>query len=215
MNKFQSSQTASRVLTYGGPPYRTNFSIKEWEEGLANELVAIDRSGDPLYYAITIATLPGLPEPTVYRLAKIVQRAVRLYYKENTVEGCTDASSPRFNFEANVDDGSCQAENTNFTFGGVYQKCYTTRYDSAGNLCEKLQQKNPLTGVFFFPRGVSASGSIKAPFRRNVRGDKGLSSGFLWLKRCCHTSRQNVFHYSMVHFQAFWYFFLRESQLFG
>ena len=24
------------------------------------------------------------------------------------------------------------------------------------------------------------------------------------MKSCCHTSCQNVFHYSMVHFQAFW-----------
>lgn len=53
INKYENSQTASRILTYGGPAYRTNFSVQEWEEGLANELVAIDRSGDPLYYAIT------------------------------------------------------------------------------------------------------------------------------------------------------------------
>lgn len=151
INKFKKSRTASRVLTYGGPPYRSNFSVQAWEDGLANEFVAIDRSGDPLYYAINTATLPGLPEPTVFRLAKTVQRAVRLYYKVNTIGGCTDATSPKFNFDANVDDGSCHAEHTNFTFGGVYQKCHVTRFNTAGNLCADLQQKNPLTGDFSCP----------------------------------------------------------------
>ena len=103
INKYENSQSASRILTYGGPAYRTNFSVQEWEEGLLR-IGKRARGGDPLYYAITTATLPGFPEPTVYRLAKIVQRAVRLYYKANTVAGCTDATSPRFNFEANVDD---------------------------------------------------------------------------------------------------------------
>lgn len=28
--------------------------------------------------------------------------------------------------------------------------------------------------------------------------------GFLLLKDCCHTSCQNIFHYSMVHLQALW-----------
>lgn len=138
VNKFEKSRTASRVLTYDGPPYRSNFSIQTWEDGLANELVAIDRSGDPLYYVINTATLPGLPEPTVFRLAKIVQRAVRLYYKVNTIGGCTDASSPKFNFDANVDDGSCHAKHTNFTFGGVYQKCHATRYKCAWTFSKRI-----------------------------------------------------------------------------
>ena len=214
INKYENSKTASRVITYGGPPYRTNFSVQEWEDGLANELVAIDRSGDPLYYAVTTATLPGLPEPTVYRLAKIVQRAIRLYYKVNTIAGCTDASSPRFNFEANLDDGSCHAKQTNFTFGGVYQKCYATRFNSAGNLCENLQQKNPLTGDFSCPEGYQPVEVLKPQSGEKPMVTKSYHQthcrkvcrpcGFLFLKDCCHTSCQNIFHYSMVHFQAFW-----------
>lgn len=119
VHKFEKSRTASRVLTYGGPPYRSKFSVQNWEDSLTNELVAIDRSGDPLYYVINSATLPSLPEPTVFRLAKIVQRAARLYYKVNTVAGCTDETSPRFNFDANVNDGSCHATNKFYISGSV------------------------------------------------------------------------------------------------
>ena len=214
INKFESSRTASRVLTYGGPPYRSNFSVQSWEDGLANELVAIDRSGDPLYYVINTATLPSLPEPTVFRLAKIVQRAVRLYYKVNTVAGCTDATSPRFNFDANVDDGSCHATYTNFTFGGVYQKCHATRFNSAGNLCEDLEHKNPLTGDFSCPEGYKAVELLKPQSGEKPVVTKSYHQthcrkvchpcGFLLLKHCCHTSCQNIFHYSMVHIESYW-----------
>lgn len=103
VHKFEKSRTASRVLTYGGPPYRSKFSVQNWEDSLTNELVAIDRSGDPLYYVINSATLPSLPEPTVFRLAKIVQRAARLYYKVNTVAGRRpDSTSMRTSMTAVV-----------------------------------------------------------------------------------------------------------------
>ena len=214
IDKFEESRTASRVLTYGGPPYRSNFSVQAWEDGLANELVAIDRSGELMYYAINTATLPSLPEPTVFRLAKIVQQAIRLYYKVNTIGGCTDATSPKFNFDANVDDGSCHAEHKNFPFGGVYQKCHATRFNTAGNLCADLQQKNPLTGDYSCPDGYKAveilkpqSGErpvvTKSDHQTHCR-DVCRRCGFLWLKRCCHKSCQNIFHYSMVYIEAYW-----------
>ena len=214
VHKFEKSRTASRVLTYGGPPYRSKFSVQNWEDSLTNELVAIDRSGDPLYYVINSATLPSLPEPTVFRLAKIVQRAARLYYKVNTVAGCTEETSPRFNFDANVNDGSCHATQTNFTFGGVYQKCYASRFNSAGNLCDELQHKNPLTGDFSCPEGYEAVELLKPQSGERPVVTKSYHHthcrklcrpcGFFLLQDCCHTSCQNIFHYSMVYIAPYW-----------
>lgn len=171
--------------------------------------------------AETRLTTLSLPQPCpdcqnqqFIGLAKIVQRAVRLYYKVNTIGGCTDATSSRFNFEANVDHGSCHADHTNFTFGGVYQKCYTTHFNSAGNLCESLQQKNPLTGDLSCPEGYQAVELLKARSGEKPVVTKSYHQthcrkvcrrcGFLLLKDCCHTSCQNIFHYSRVQFQAFW-----------
>ncbi len=63
---YNNSITHSEISSYGGPPYRpVDFSLKDWEDGVPNTLVAIDRSGDPLYYAINSDSLPELPDITV------------------------------------------------------------------------------------------------------------------------------------------------------
>ena len=51
--KFVDNRTSSEVYSWGGPPFGPNMTIKDWEDGMPDSLVAIDRSGDPLYYAIT------------------------------------------------------------------------------------------------------------------------------------------------------------------
>ena len=212
MEQYAGNQTASRVFTHGGPPYRTNFSVVGWESNLDNELVAIDRNGDPLYFAVSPATMPGLPLPTVRRVAKLVERAVRLYYKINTVSGCTVEDSVNFNYHANVNDGSCDAKQTNFTFGGVYQKC-RLQHGGAGNLCAHLQRKNPLTGDFSCPAGYQAvplfqpgglGQSVSNSAQKTHCFKRCHGCGFLGLKRCCKTECGNVFQYSEAALQTFW-----------
>ena len=212
VEQYRGNQTSSRVFTHGGPPYRANFTVADWENNLDNELVGIDRNGDPLHFAITPSTMPGLPQPTVRRLAKIVQRAVGLYYKINTVSGCTNEDSANFNYHANVNDGSCNVARTNFTFGGVYQKCSLHR-GSAENICAHLVQKNPLTGDFSCPQGYQAVPLLQ-PMGQNPSVSKSShqtqcyerchSCGFLWLKRCCKNECRNVFQYSQANFETYW-----------
>ena len=147
--QFIDNRTFSKLYSWGGPPYNTNMTVAEWENGILNGLVAIDRTGDPLYYAITPTTLPEMPESTVYQLANLVSQAISRYYRTNTRQGCTNANSPNFDFQANVDDHSCEATQTNYTFGGVYQTC-TPKSRNYEDLCNSgpapVSQMNPLTG---------------------------------------------------------------------
>ena len=77
----------SKVYTYGGPPIRDNFTISYWEENLPNNLVAIDREGDPLHYLITTEALPELPEEVVFEMSAMVLKSLQRYYKNNAITG--------------------------------------------------------------------------------------------------------------------------------
>ena len=75
------------MYTYGGPPIRDNFTISYWEENLPNNLVAIDREGDPLHYLITTEALPELPEEVVFEMSAMVLKSLQRYYKNNAITG--------------------------------------------------------------------------------------------------------------------------------
>lgn len=151
---YLAQRTMSLVMTFGGPVFRpTNYSADQWSNFVDNDLVALDRSGDPIYFAITHKTLPDVPQSTVHDVRNYVKDAVYLYYKYNTYRGCTNPNSPNFNFQANVDDGSCQPKKSNFTFGGVYQECRGWGYT---DLCPSMTQKNPLTGNYNCPSQYEA-----------------------------------------------------------
>ncbi len=117
--------------------------MDKWVDEIGNNLVAMDRDGDPLWYILTPRTLPELPLDTVLGVADFVQTAVDSYYEHNVYRGCTDMDSPNFNYIANFDDNTCHAAYNNYTFGGVYQTC-------TGGLCTR-RQVNPKTGTFSCP----------------------------------------------------------------
>ncbi|KAK3594372.1 hypothetical protein CHS0354_032881 [Potamilus streckersoni] len=152
-DQYYKSRTHSKIHTFGGPVFTpNNYSANTWSEGLDDNLVAMDRSGDPIYYVITPEVLPNIPEPTVFEIYSHVEKAVKLYYEHNTYRGCTDMDSPNFNFQANVDDNSCQQSFTNYTFGGVYQTCL----EPGRNCWSKWSQKNPITGDYSCPPGYKS-----------------------------------------------------------
>ena len=53
-NGYSNARTSSQISSIGGPLYKTNMTLNEWEAGVPNALVAIDRSGDPLYLCINL-----------------------------------------------------------------------------------------------------------------------------------------------------------------
>lgn len=155
IDSYRQNLISSKLFSYGGPPYKLGMNVSEWENNLADNLVAIDRSGKPLYTAITSQSLQAeLPNPVdVYELRKLVKGVTARYYAYNTHLGCTDRRAPNFDYQANsLAEGSCKDYSTNFTFGGIFQTCTST----GNQLCEDLRGKNPLTGDFTCPPGYRA-----------------------------------------------------------
>ena len=54
--EFINNRTFSQVVTVGGPPFTPNMTLEEWEKGVPDTLVAIDRSGDPLHFVVNPLT---------------------------------------------------------------------------------------------------------------------------------------------------------------
>ncbi|KAL4697126.1 hypothetical protein H8959_002824 [Pygathrix nigripes] len=168
-----------------------------------NHLVAIDRSGLPLHFFINPNNmLPDLPGPLVRKVSKTVETAVKHYYTFNTYPGCTDLNSPNFNFQANTDDDSCKGKMTNFSFGGVYQKCTQLSENRDVLLCQKLEQKNPLTGDFSCPSDYSP---VYLLSETHEEGYNHLEC----CKKCtllvfCKTVCEDTFQVAKAEFRAFW-----------
>ena len=147
VDQYTKNTVYSILYTFGGPPFRVNFTINQWEDQLLDELVAVDRSGDPLHYAITPGSLPEMAEELTFQLANVVENATKQYYEHNTIKGCTKMDSPNFSFQANLDDGSCKSPTNSYTFGGVFQTC-SSEGSPSGDSCGPLLQKNPLTSDY-------------------------------------------------------------------
>ncbi|KAL3843215.1 hypothetical protein ACJMK2_021160 [Sinanodonta woodiana] len=196
IESYAKKRAHSKIQTFGGPIFKpNNYSVNAWSAGLDNNLVAMDRSGDPLYYVITPDVLTEIPESTVFQMYNFIQEAVQLYYEHNTYRGCTTMDSPNFSFQANVDDGTCKPALTNYTFGGVYQTCSGWGYT---DLCAQRKQKNPITGDYSCPPNYEAvllqEGSDSASMSRH-------ECHRCWLFfHCC---KDKTYH-SNAGYQAYW-----------
>lgn len=208
LQTYQSNIQYSLIQSHGGGiPFYPGITLQKWQESTRNNLVAIDRSGFPLHYFINSNTIPDLPQPTVGKVSLAVSQAIERYYMVNTRPGCVDVSSTNFNFQANIDDASCEGPATNLSFGGVYQDC-THLSSDAGPLCDALAQKNPETGDF----------SCRLPYhatllRSEVR-QQGYTTydcynqryhcGFLGLFHCERQVCQDNYHVRSARIDTYW-----------
>ncbi len=207
LQTYQSNIQYSLIKSHGGTTFYPGITLQKWQESTRNNLVAIDRSGFPLHYFINSNTFPDLPQPTVSKVARTVSQAIERYYEINTRPGCVDVNSQNFNFQANVDDGSCDGPATNLSFGGVYQACVQLSPD-AGPICDALAQRNPDTGDF----------SCRSPYvptllRSEVR-QQGYNTydcynqvyrcGFLHLRHCNRQVCANNYHVRSARINTYW-----------
>lgn len=192
MDEYENNTVYSTIYTFGGPPFRVNFSISQWENQLLDELVAIDRAGNPLHFSISTGNLPEVSENLVFEVRDVVKRAIKQYYQRNTIKGCTKLDAPNFSFQANFDDGSCKKPGNRYTFGGVYQTCQFVGHP-VDNPCEPLLQKNPLTSDYScsaeYEPILLHQGSTPHSCRRECH-----SCGVFWLSTCCQEICANAFY---------------------
>ncbi|XP_053417788.1 macrophage-expressed gene 1 protein [Nycticebus coucang] len=199
---YLANRTNSRVQSIGGVPFYPGITLQAWQHSIFDNMVAVDRVGLPLHFFITPNMLPGMPGPLVKKLFKTVESAVGRYYTFNTYPGCTDQNSPNFNFQANVDDGSCEGKMTNFSFGGIYQECIQLPGNDAVSLCQKLEQKNPLTGDFSCPSGYSSVRLLSQTHEETYNHLQCQKSCTLWI--FCKENCENRFEVAKAEFRAFW-----------
>lgn len=207
LQAYQSNLTYSIIQSHGGIPFYPGMTLQKWQESTRNNLVAIDRSGFPLQYIINPNTFPDLPQPTVKKVSLSVGRAIERYYKVNMRPGCIDVSLPNFNFQANVDDKSCDGPATNLSFGGVYQVCVPISAD-AGPLCDALAQKNPSTGDFscrspYVPT-LLRSETRQQSYTTYDCQDQTRHCGFLGLRRCHSKVCQDTYRVRSATINTYW-----------
>ncbi|KAM3611638.1 uncharacterized protein V6R79_021879 [Siganus canaliculatus] len=205
LQAYQSHITYSITKSHGGIPFYPGITLQKWQESTRNNLVAIDRSGFPLHSVINPSTLPDVPQPTVNKVAAAVRNAIQQYYNVNTRPGCIDVESQNFNFQANVDDASCEGPATNLSFGGVYQQCIQLTSD-AGPLCDPLAQTNPDTGDF----------SCRSPYVATLLRSEVRQQGYTtydcheeryrcgWFRHCHRQVCQDNYHVRSARIDTYW-----------
>lgn len=208
LNAYVRKRRYSKRESFGGMPYQAGTTLEDWEKSLVNSMVAIDRNGFPLDYLITVVNLPELPSSTRRRLRYEVRSAIRRYYCANTYKGCLDPSSPNFDYSANLGmPEACLPPETNTTFGGVYQTCYSSYRKE--DLCSQIQQVNPLTGMFSCPIGYQSvkltDGDVRSSRIERQCQDVCTKKGALWWKKkVCRPSCQNVAVLTSAKFTSYW-----------
>lgn len=152
---YLNNRLSTEVIAFGGKLLGNISSIDDWLLSVPDNLVTMDRNGVPIWFLMTPKNFPMLPFETITKLSEKLENATTRYYIYNRHNGCTDVNSINFDFRANVDDGSCVGHRSNFSFGGIFQKCVTdgcTRHrEKYGVLPD--EQTNPLTGSFTCLKG--------------------------------------------------------------
>ncbi|KAK3540630.1 hypothetical protein QTP70_034374 [Hemibagrus guttatus] len=208
--EYQSNITYSITLSHGGALFYPGITLQKWQESTLNNLIAIDRSGLPLHFFLNPSTFPDLPRPTVNKLALSVRMAIDRYYKINTHPGCVNPDSKNFNFQANVDDASCEGPSTNFSFGGVYQTCTPLRdgffMSEANDICQKLAVKNPATGSDSCQQPYTATllrSEVQERQYSKYECQQRCHSCWLFFK-CCKNVCGNVYKVERAQVDTYW-----------
>ena len=212
---YQQSINRSETFTIGGAPYTPDLNLTRWMNDVPNNLATIDRTADPIHFAISPTQFPELPPPTVRVVADLILEATDRYYRLNTKPGCVDPKSRNFDLQANFDDSTyCDTSisEVDMTFGGLYQTCHQTGRE---NLCKdrKIQQVNPQTGGYSCPEGYTAVSLYSG--RESYKGKyTSYYRSCNWLKRC-KTKPLIKYETSHADYETFWCVVINTPQNYG
>ncbi|VDN98507.1 unnamed protein product [Rodentolepis nana] len=160
--EYDSNVASSFILSYGGPSLKaSDMNLTIWENGVVENLVAIDRRGRPIYDLITPRALPELSESLTFALAATVKSAVMRYYEANSIVGCLNPFSSAYDSDANIASDRCDdmdfqdptanSESGQTPFGGLYTTC-----EGPDDLCSRYLSPNLATGKTSCPEGYKA-----------------------------------------------------------
>ena len=206
IDAYESNIKRSELYTIGGASFTTDLNLTQWVKGVPNRLAIIDRTADPIHFAITPTRFPELPILTVRAVSDSVLAATDRYYRLNTKPGCVDPKAQNFDFQANFGDSSyC---NTSFShidraFGGLYQTCRQVGRESLCN-DRMIAQVNPQTGDYSCPEGYTAislytgTESYVGDYTSYYRTCTG------WLFRNCRTRSRTSTEASIANYETFW-----------
>lgn len=161
---YYSNQKRSEIFTIGGASFTPDINFSQWLKDVPNKLANIDRTANPIHFAISPTRFPELPPSTVRVVSDRVLAATERYYRFNTRLGCVDPAAQNFEYDANVGDSSlCDTSTTsiNMEFGGLYQTCQSRGREDVCSI-RMLAQHNPLTGDFSCPQGYTAISLLTA-----------------------------------------------------
>ncbi|PAA83720.1 hypothetical protein BOX15_Mlig024937g2 [Macrostomum lignano] len=211
VKQYIDSVQMTTINTHGGPPIGAKANLTVWEARLRENLVAIDKIGEPLFGVISERSLPQIPPPRLENVIEAVKEAVLRYYKANEVKGCQDPNSANFDPLANI-DGVCEPTMTNFSFAGVYQTCRESNPGLGLNLCGRdtsPSQKNPITGDYRCPAGYEPVKLLTLTGSRGSRCFERHKS--CWLVFSCHAGTDC--YESTTTLDSFWCAASRDSKL--
>uniref|UniRef100_A0AC34FG94 Macrophage-expressed gene 1 protein n=1 Tax=Panagrolaimus sp. ES5 TaxID=591445 RepID=A0AC34FG94_9BILA len=120
----------SKISTSGGPNVNSVLSFSDNGTLLVDNLVSFNHDGDWLYEIVVPRNFPLIDSSIIFTAQIYLKNAIELYYRKNTIRGCMDMNAPNYNFEANLDDGTCEFNNDSYPFGGVYQTCVPIKKQS-------------------------------------------------------------------------------------
>ncbi|XP_071941138.1 macrophage-expressed gene 1 protein-like [Antedon mediterranea] len=176
----------NHIESYGGPVLRSSMSISDWEDGIHNNLVALDEAGEPLHTFVTSALIKDMPKFLTYQVSVEIENAVYRYYAMNTIKGCLDSENNNFNFLANTNQADlCDPpeQESGYMIGGAYTTCWP----ESSTMCDKEVRNNPFTGWVncqgdfdqYFISRQTISKSYDVPSMKRECTSKG------WFRRSC------------------------------
>jgi hypothetical protein len=204
MQGYFTNQKRSEIFTLGGAPFSPRLNLEEWLEDIPNRMATIDRTADPLHFAIVPSRFPELPISTVRTISDLVLTATDRYYRLNTKQGCVDPAAQNFDFQANFGDSTLCDTSISYidmAFGGLYQTC---RHRGREDVCSRqlLAQENPLTGGFSCPSGYTAVSLLTGT-------DSYVGTYTTYYETCtlaifCSTESRTQTDISYADYQTFW-----------